>query len=174
MKGIIKIHSISDVITNSSSEVFVLNIGDNLIKYVKKQIKKYHKSHMWGYGNDITELPSDVKELLGGEEAVEKAASLLNETSGTAGDIDIYDWEDAYKGYCNLHNVNYTPEQWAEHIGINLEEIKNVIMVDVDWASHGTINMLKTQYNIMFQGDGYYDSKFYDAFCCAHYNEEMD
>lgn len=47
-------------------------------------------------------------------------------------------------------------------------------MVDVDWASHSTINMLKTQYNIMFQGDGYYDSKFYDAFCCAHYNEEMD
>lgn len=48
---------------------------------------------MCGYGNGITELPSDVKELLGGEEAVEKAASLLNEISGTAGDIDIYDWD---------------------------------------------------------------------------------
>ena len=170
MKGIIAIKNISDVITNSSSEVFMLQT-DGVIKGIKNNIEKYHNEHMW-YHNDFSELPDDIKQLLGGEDILNEAEKMLNESSGEGGEINIYDWEDAYNGYCKIykkHSKSFTPEQWAKKFDIPLEELKKIIVVDVDWAAKVTISMLKERYNVVFEGDVYYESKYSDAFAYVSY-----
>lgn len=52
---------------------------------------------------------------------------------------------------------------------IALEELKKIIVVDVDWAAKVTISMLKERYNVTFEGDIYYESKYSDAFAYASY-----
>lgn len=52
-KIVIKVQSISDIITNSSSEVFVVK-SDNTIKEVKKLIMEYDTAHE--YNGDWAKL----------------------------------------------------------------------------------------------------------------------
>lgn len=97
---------------------------------------------------------------------------MLNQSSGEAGEINIYDWEDAYNGYCKIYkkdSKSFTPEQWAKKFDIPLEELKKIIVVDVDWAAKDTISMLKERYNVVFEGDIYYESIYSDAFYYASY-----
>lgn len=170
MKVYIKIGSVSDVITNSSSEVFALNIGD-ITKDIKKDILKYHKEHTWN-GDDLDKLPYDVREILGGDTVIDTIKNMLNGQSGEAGNIDVYTWEDAYKGYCNVYNKQYTPEKWAKLLHINLNDIKKIVIVDVDWAATATINWLQEKYNVILEGDNYYNSEHENAFSYAHYAKD--
>lgn len=170
MKGYIKIGSVSDVITNSSSEVFALNVGD-YTKNIKKDIIKYHTEHLWS-GDGLDKLPYDVKEILGGELALEIAKNMLNDQSGMAGEITVYTWEDAYKGWCKTCRKQYTPEKWAKQVHINLDDIKKIVIVDVDWASKATINWLQEKYNVILEGDDYYNSEYEWAFTYARYADE--
>lgn len=45
--------------------------------------------------------------------------------------------------------------------GIALEELKKIIVVDADLADKGTISMLKERYNVVFEGDICYESKYF-------------
>ena len=56
-----------------------------------------------------------------------------------------------------------------QNSNIALEELKKIIVVDADWVAKGTISKLKEHYNVVFDGDIYYDSKYSDAFAYASY-----
>lgn len=165
MKGIIKIKSISDVITNSSSEVFVLQNKSDITEKVKKRILNYHSSHQW-YHCDFDNLPSDIIAMMGGEENLKKVDDMLNESSGMGGDIEVITWEDAYDAYFQTQPKDKisTPEQWAKDLNFNLDEAKRIIIVDLDWASKATIRMLKEKFNVIVEGEDSYDNKWYSIF----------
>lgn len=171
MKGYIKVGSVSDVITNSSSEVFVLEVTD-ITKDIKKDIIKYHKEHTWWH-DDFDKLPYEIKEMLGGDDVLRTVEDMLNEQSGEAGDINVYTWEDAYKGYCKLYKKQCTPEKWAKLVHVDLNEIKKIVVVDVDWKSKATMQWLKDKYKLIVKGDKYYNSEYEDAFSCAYYAKDM-
>lgn len=170
MKGYVKIGSVSDVITNSSSEVFALNVG-NITKNIKKNILKYHKEHTWN-GDDLDKLPYDVKEVLGGDIVIDAVKNMLNGQSGEAGNIEVYTWEDAYQGWCKVSKKQYTPEKWAKEVHINLDDIKKIVIVDVDWAATATINWLQEKYNVILEGSDYYNSEYEWIFTYAHYAKD--
>ena len=164
MRGIIKIQSISDVITNSSSEVFVLQSKSDVTEKIKNRILNYHSSHQW-YHDDFDKLPPDILAMIGGNKNAEAIEDMLNNHSGMAGNIEVLTWEDAYKAYCEKYTkCKCTPEQWAKDLNFDLDEAKRIIIVDLDWASNATIKKLKTKFNVIAEGDDGYDTKWYGIF----------
>ena len=123
-KLIIKIQSISDIITNSSSEVFVINNSSEPLHSIVKDIIKTGKKF---YHN--------------GDEC----------GSGMGGDFEVYTWENAFKKYKHRHNYSrnnpdYTPQMWADEIGVPLDRLMSVIIVDIDWSRKATIDYIVKNY----------------------------
>ena len=57
MKYVINIQSFSDIITNSSSELFVINNGSDKIKNIIEDLyKQYVKDNIWCYGGECCGL----------------------------------------------------------------------------------------------------------------------
>lgn len=150
MSIFLKIKSITDVITNSSSEVFLVKAhkSDNIEKE-KNDIISYHNTHCWEH-DDFEKLPEDVKALIGGDIIIDTIKEILNGISGDGGAINVYTWKDAYNGYCNCYNKKYTVEQWAKSNNITLDMIRDYILIDVDRSANATINKLKNEYDIIY------------------------
>lgn len=163
MKGIIKINNVSDVITNSSSEVFIVksnSVKDN----IKKLISNYHKEHNWYGLYDLKNIPSGLKHILT-DEIVEKIKEECDGSSGMGGNCDIWDWKDGYERYKELHNLHdLTVEEWADKLNKPLEELQSVVVVDIDWSCQATINMLRRDFNVIIEGDDSYDNFYYQQF----------
>ena len=53
MKYIINIQSISDIITNSSSEIFTVDNSNNIIKTIEELFKTYDSSDKWNYAGEF-------------------------------------------------------------------------------------------------------------------------
>lgn len=133
---IIKIQSFSDIITNSSSEVFVINTPSDTLKTVVK---------------DILSI-ANVNRNNGSDGC-----------SGMGGDFGVYTWENAFKMYKHRHkhsrnNPNFTPQMWAEEIGVSLESLMSTIVVDMDWSRENTREYLITHYNAQDESV-YYDKE---------------
>ena len=153
MNFFIKIKNITDVITNSSSEVFLVKTDElSDTEKVKREIISYHNVHNWVH-DDFQKLPEEVKAVIGGDKTIDTIKEMLNGMSGEGGDIKVYTWKDAYYGYCNCYNKKYTVEQWTKINNISLDEIKYYILVDVDWNANATINKLKNEYNIIYNDE---------------------
>ena len=54
----------------------------------------------------------------------------------------------------------------------NLSDIKKIVIVDVDWAATATINWLQEKYNVILEGEDYYNSEYENAFSYAHYAKD--
>lgn len=114
----LKIQSVSDIITNSSSEVFQFQ----------------------------TNLDFEVvKEIIEAEGA--KNAGISDDYSGDGGTLDVRNWEDAYKLWMEWEipedkRKDCTPEIWALHYPESLEELKSTIWISIDWARKGTIDFI--------------------------------
>ena len=151
---IIKIQSISDIITNSSSEVFVINNSSeplhNTVKDIIKTGNKFYHD---------------------GDECC----------SGMGGEFGVYTWENGFRMYKHRHkhsrnNPDYTPQMWADEIGIPLEKLMSVIVVDIDWSRKSTIDYIVKNYGaqevdtIETDEDFFYD--FIDAYE-PYYEKEL-
>lgn len=116
MKLITKVQTVSDIITNSSSEVFIVR-DSRPFKEVKKLIKS------------IAESNQD-----------------KDESSGMGGHLEIYDWNDSYNEWLSWIPENKrsqgTPEMWALRYKEPLEELKMNVYIDIDWSKKETINWI--------------------------------
>ena len=117
VKLLIKLQSTSDIITNSSSEVFLChNQTDFTIKELIEFIELFHKEHQ------VTDW--DIFRKLSREEQ-----EHYDHQGGMAGDFRIYTYEES-KG------------TWFEDEFEGLKDPENYIVVDTDWCHRATINWL--------------------------------
>lgn len=113
----IKVQSISDLITNSSSEVFKVK-------------------------SDL-----DIDTIKGIIETGEKNYGALDHCSGMGGDISIENWEYMYQEWLKWEvpenkRQYYTPEIWSLHYNESLDDLKSSVWIDIDWDREGTIKFI--------------------------------
>lgn len=140
----INIQSISDIITNSSSETFVIN-GTGIPKEVlQKELETVNKSFpRWSdVYNDYQEyykLPPEEKDKFEG-------------ASGDGGTLEVKSWEDMYSEWIKYIPENkkslITPEIWALHYEESLEELKNQLTITIDQGFKNTIKYFIENYEI--------------------------
>lgn len=125
---VLKFQSVSDIITNSSSETFTLKSN---IAYdtVRSMILAEHDKNAvdWDHYNDDT--------------------GKYDKPSGDGGRLKIKDWYDIYVEYraynCDKSKYDlYTPEVWALSFKESLDEIKSMIWIDIDQGFKPTINYI--------------------------------
>lgn len=125
VKLLLKIQSQSDIITNSSSEVFLCKIEEGYtIDQFKQLIKEYHKEHQYhGDWDEFRALPMEERDNydVGG---------------GMGGEFEIYSYGGPYID-------SYGDErEWLEECFSNLENPQDYILIDTDWCHRATINWL--------------------------------
>lgn len=121
IKLLIKLQSASDIITNSSSEVFLCkNTTNKSLSKLKQFIEEYTESHY--YNGDWEEF--------------EKISNKdqYNWFSGTGGSLYIYSYED------------YPDDE----IFKNLENPENYLIVDTDWNHYATIKWITENLNAKY------------------------
>lgn len=161
-KFIIQIQSISDIITNSSSEVFVINTSENLVESVVEEILRVGETHL-ETGDD--------------------------RCSGMGGELMVYTWKNGFRKFKHTrekyrNDDTFTPEKWAEEIGVPLQRLKSTVVVDMDNSRTATWEYLETFFNATSGEENYYepeDGKFIDFIDGytdysknAPYNEGLD
>jgi len=141
-KFIIQIQSISDIITNSSSEVFVINTSENLVESVVEEILRVGETH-----------------LESGEDRC----------SGMGGELMVYTWKNGFRKFKHTrekyrNDDTFTPEKWSEEIGVPLQTLKSIVVIDLDHSRQATISYIKTFFNASGEDDYYEpaDGKFID------------
>lgn len=137
---IISIQSFSDIITNSSSEVFIINTPCDTVKSVVKDILSV----------------ANVNINQGGDGC-----------GGMGGEFGVYTWENGFKMYKHRHihsrnNPDFTPQMWADEIGVPLGKLMSTIVVDMDWCRDATREYLKSQYNAQDEEVYYQNEPFVD------------
>ena len=119
MKLLVKFQSISDVITNSSSELFTI-VDDRPFEEVKELVESIGK-HNWGAAKDSS--------------------------SGEGGKLEVSNWEDKYNDWLKWAVSSKkldlaTPEVWALQCDESLEELQKSIWISVDWNREATIDWI--------------------------------
>ncbi len=129
---VLKIQSFSDIITNSSSEIFTLK-SDVSLDIVKSMILKKHES--------APEAPEDYYKLS------EEERNKYDTCTGMGGILEIKDWNDMYsqdREYSCVKSKQhlYTPEIWSLQYKESLDELKSMIWVDIDEGFKVTIDFI--------------------------------
>lgn len=147
----IEIQSISDIITNSSSEVFVIRVDDNPLA-AKQGIIDYHEIHsvLKNFDNWSEYEKLDPEEQ-----------GKYEHGSGMGGELDIYTWEDMFEIQKFKHYIEqrtyaikagqkdlpfdedtYTINDYAKHCKMSLSDSIHCIVIDTDWSHELTIARL--------------------------------
>lgn len=131
----LKFQSVSDIITNSSSEIFQLK-SDLTFDVVKGMIEEEKEKNGRATPNNVYDLPYEEK-------------MKYDCSSGMGGWFQILNWEDVYKQakencwHCvSSKRDMYTPEIWALQYDESLEELKSMVWVDIDHSFHATIRYI--------------------------------
>ncbi len=129
----LKFQSTSDVITNSSSEIFQLKSNLSL-ETVREMIETEGRKNREARPDGWWELPFEEQ-------------NKFDCCSGVGGELSIYGWEDIYKRDAEWRVVDskrdqYTPEIWALGYEESLDELKSMIWVDIDWSRYATIKFV--------------------------------
>lgn len=140
---LIKIKSITDVITNSSSEVYMFKQDENLVDSVVEDIQDYHIKHI---RPDFDSCEAAYEMLT--DEQRHRFEEEFDGYSGHGGDVDTYTWEECFENFKTRHTMpNLTEEEWAEKIGRPLSELKSVIILEIDHMCNGTRNYIRDRFN---------------------------
>lgn len=130
---VIKIQSASDIITNSSSEIFQLK-SDLSLDVVRQMIMDEGEKNLKSRPEKwYTEDYYETIEFDGG--------------SGMGDLLEIRGWEEIYEQDrewdCAANKKDlYTPEVWALKYVESLEELKQQIWVNIDWSRKATIDFI--------------------------------
>jgi len=116
MKNTIKIQSFSDVITNSSSELFLFK-SDETLEELQKMVNMHYGTHCW---YDLSEKEQEGLDM-----------NDYNCGSGMGGDHDVIKFKVDDIEYYELDK-----EKFQEYSGGNID---NLYILDIDWSSHATI-----------------------------------
>ena len=118
-KLIIKLQSVSDIITNSSSEVFLCeNKTEMTIEQLKEFIYEYNRSNQFeGDWNTWLKMSQEERDK-------------YDTSGGMGGFLDVCTYEDLEEGY------------WLKHHIENLDNPEKYLIVDTDWCHNATIKWI--------------------------------
>lgn len=124
MKLIIAIQSASDIITNSSSEVFLChNNTEMTIDQLKEFIYEYNRSHQFeGNWEDWQKMSS-------------RERQQFDRSGGMGGFLGVYSYEDCKEENMYLYEFD------------DLDDPQNYILVDTDWCHEATIAWIQEYLN---------------------------
>ena len=119
IKFLIKVQSASDVITNSSSEVFLCkNTTSMTADALRNFVFEYHSQHEFNYDNN------DFDRNMSEEERQK------------------YDFNSGMGGFLKIITYDET-KNWKKHYFENLKDPENYILVDTDWSHYATIKWIR-------------------------------
>ena len=140
----IKIQSFSDIITNSSSETFVIKSNDIPAKILQKELERVNKSFKRWY--DVYDDYQTFSNLP--REEQDKYESC----SGDGGTIEVQDWESSYlewkEDMPESKKDRLTPEIWALNYNEELDELKKQLTVTIDQGFKNTIQYFIENYEV--------------------------
>ena len=123
-KLLIKVQSFSDLITNSSSTVFLCKKDSNMSwNQLEDLIYKYTKDHLFkGTWDERSALTNEEREQ-------------YNFESGTCGFVCV-------ESYSNLDS-----DSWKKYYFSGIKNPENYFIVNLDWSNYATINWLRENFN---------------------------
>lgn len=132
MKLYIAVQSVSDLITNSSSEVFL--VKTNTPEETKKMLLEIGKGHEFHGGwEEWEKLPEEEK-------------AKYDDGSGMGMEFTVETWKETYERHKSYIPENkqdlYTPEVWSISYKESLDELKNRLVIDIDWERKATIDWI--------------------------------
>lgn len=130
----IVVQSISDLITNSSSEIFALK-ADSSFKNVKSIIKEVAKKN---------------------EDSGE------DQCSGEGGLLEFYTWEYMFQQWKECYIASNkqdlaTPEMWSLTYNESLDTLKKTVWVDIDHSFKGTIDFILENFYVYYADGGLFE-----------------
>lgn len=137
---VLKIQSTSDLITNSSSEVFVIKADGFSFEEVKELIESGAKAHSEAYEKN---WENNYKKSW---DELEKAD--MDGYSGMGGELDIMSWKEMYE-HRREWDLDYTLEEFAEDENVDVEHLDQYIWIDIDWARRATIQFLYDNFEVV-------------------------
>lgn len=136
----IKIQSTSDLITNSSSEVFVVKANGFSFEEIKELIESGAKARYEAYRKDWDNNCRKKWDQLEKED--------LDGCSGTGGDLDVMGWKEMFNNRKEW-NPDYTVEEFAEDEGVDVDSLDQYAWIDIDWARRGTIRFIYDNFEVV-------------------------
>lgn len=149
----IKIQSVSDIITNSSSETFVITDVSAPKEVLLEELKSVNKSFPRWY-----EVFKDYREY---QDLPPKEKAKYENCSGDGGTIEVWDWKTEMENWidcCIAKSKRHlvTPEIWALSEDRSLEELQKCLWVRIDEGFKNTLNYLLQNYDIYEENCGNY------------------
>lgn len=149
MKFLIKINSISNAITNSSSEVFLVKTK-RPSKEIKKLILDFGKIAKRCDGDNCTgkmnleDLSHCSQEIIKEDELTFPTNGEYEGGSGMGMELNVYDYEDAKREYEKHHGKDFG--DILKEKGIT-EEIDHYVFIDLDKERGKTISFIKDNFD---------------------------
>lgn len=135
----LKVQNVSDIITNSSSEMFVIRNNMGPAKMVKELIESFAEKHYyWKNEEELDDLPDYYK--LPWKEMIKYDGS-----GGMGGEIEIveYDLHDDYEKECKYNGYMSIEEYINRYYpGISEKDFDKFIYVDIDRERYATMDFL--------------------------------
>lgn len=141
----IKVQSVSDIITNSSSETFMIGNVDIPKEALLEELKTVNKTFPKWF--DVYENYQDYYKL------PEEEKMKFETASGEGGVIEVWDWKKEMEYWVDWAVVEekrdqVTPEIWALSEKGTLEELKKTLWVRIDEGFKNTTNYFLKNYEV--------------------------
>lgn len=163
MKLLAKFQSVSDIITNSSSEIFTI-IDERPFEEIKRIIEEVGKSNLPPIYDHV---------VVDNEDKYDKF-------SGEGGVLEVLNWKDRYNEWLEWIPDNKksqaTPEVWSIPYEYSLEDLKKQILIRIDWNRKHTINWILNNLWVIDADCGYFkkDPKTGRVISRVSYEEYME
>lgn len=175
MKFLIKINSISNAITNSSSEVFLIKTK-RPSEEIKNLILDFGRVAAECDGDkrtckmEITMMPRHSREIIENNKFKFPSDNSYEGGSGMGMELDVYDYTDAKREYKKHYGKDLG--EILKEKGISEEEINRYILIDIDRERGKTIDFIKNNFDYYIEETKKWDSnedcdKVYDILSWA-------
>lgn len=143
MKLLIKFQSISDIITNSSSEIFTV-IDERPFNELKKLILQVGEQNFPENWDNLSD----------------KEKEKFDNISGRL--LEVQNWEDLYNEWLKFwipenKRSQATPEIWSLQYRDSLEDLKKQITIHIDVNRRATINWILKNLWVIDADSGYFE-----------------
>lgn len=141
-----KIKTVSDVITNSSSELFTIKAPGKTKEEILEILEEYHKSKVKNRPENLRDLPwsEKIKYDLDG--------------SGMGGELEVKDFKDKYEEHKSGLPVNkqsqFNEEMFSLYSIYPLEEQKEIFKVDIDESFLATCQFIFDNFEVLENDSG--------------------
>lgn len=142
----INVKSISNAITNSSSEVFLVK-SKRPAEEIKELILAYSEMAYNADGIIDTHLLSPKIKRIVDEDKMELSNAENERRSGMGGEIEVYDFSDASYEYKEFYHKDIL--ETLKERGLTEDELNHYVLVDIDWSRKKTIEFLFSNFECL-------------------------